>query len=195
MSIDAPETRKRILKAALSLLESGGANAVRMSDVARQAGISRQALYLHFGTRAEMLIAVTHYIDEIYKSDERLVPSRTAATGAERLDAYIQAWGEYIPEIYGTSKALTAMDDPDAQGAWATRMEDMREGCEAAIKAIARDGQLNPAYSQSEATDILWVMLSVPNWEKLTMTRGWSRKKYIKLLKASARRLFIEEKR
>jgi len=193
MSSKNSETRTRILKSSLELLEVGGGKGVRMSDIAKAAGISRQALYLHFKTRAELLIATTHYLDDLKGSDDRLVASRTAKTGVERLDAFVAGWGGYIPEIYGSAKALMAVSDTDeaAAEAWATRMQDMREGCEAAIAALKRDQMLNPDHAPREATDILWTMLSVRNWEHLTIDCGWSQKKYIKVIKSMARDLLV----
>ena len=121
---NAPDTRDRILVAALSLLESGDGNAVRMTDVATRAGITRQALYLHFPSRADLLIETTHYVERTKGSDARLAASRSAKTGPERLDAYIDAWGAFIPEIHGMAKALMAMQDSDtaAAKAWGDRM-------------------------------------------------------------------------
>ena len=195
MSSDRPGTRIRILKAALYLLEVSQGTGVRMSDIAKRAGISRQALYLHFSTRAELLIATTYYLDELKGSEERLAASRAAQTGIERLDAFIDAWGGYIPEIYGIAKALLAMKDTDeaAAKAWNERMQDMREGCEAAIGALNDDNRLLPAHSPDQATDILWTMLSVRNWEQLTIECGWPQKKYIETLKSLARQLFVAE--
>jgi AcrR family transcriptional regulator len=193
MSSDNSTTRDRILKATLELLEASQGRGVRMTDIAKQAGITRQALYLHFGTRAELLIAATHYLDEIKGSDERLVPSRTAQSGIERLDAFIEAWGSYIPDIYGIARALLAMKDTDdaAAKAWDERMQDMRQGCEAAISALARDNMLSPGYSPDQATDILWTMLSVRNWEQLTIECGWSQARYIETVSSLARRIFV----
>jgi AcrR family transcriptional regulator len=193
MSSDNSTTRDRILKATLELLEASQGRGVRMTDIAKQAGITRQALYLHFGTRAELLIAATHYLDEIKGSDERLVPSRTAQSGIERLDAFIEAWGSYIPDIYGIARALLAMKDTDdaAAKAWDERMQDMRQGCEAAISALARDNMLSPGYSPDQATDILWTMLSVRNWEQLTIECGWSQARYIETVSSLARRMFV----
>jgi AcrR family transcriptional regulator len=193
MSRENSETRIRILQAALDLLEAGQGKGVRMTDIARQAGITRQAVYLHFTTRAELLIAATHYLDRLHKTDERLAASRSAQTGIERLDAYIDAWGSYIPEIHGIAKALLAMRDTDeaAAEAWDQRMQAMREGCQAAIKALHRDGVLTPDYSQKMATDLLWTLLSVRNWEQLTIQCDWSKKKYISMLKLLARRIFV----
>ena len=54
-------TRERILDAAREITEKHGA-APTMSALARAVGISRQALYLHFPDRAQLLLAlVAHH--------------------------------------------------------------------------------------------------------------------------------------
>jgi len=196
MSSSSSKTRSRILKASLTLLEASQGQGVRMTDIAEKAGISRQALYLHFATRAELLISTTRYLDEISKVDERLVPSRTATTGVERLESFIDSWGGYIPEIYGIAKALLAMRDTDeaAAAAWDERMQAVRHGCAAAIKALKKDGYLSADHSVEQATDVLWMMLSVRNWEQLTIECGWSQKKYIKTIKRMALRVLVAAK-
>ncbi len=194
MSSDTKTTREKILGACLELLESGQGSSVRMSDIAARVGITRQALYLHFRTRGELLIATTHYVDDLHGGDERLTASRTAKTGIERLNAFIEAWAGYLPEIYGIGKALLAMRDTDAEAAaaWDKRMQDMREGCEAAILALARDKALSSDYSPTQATDILWTLLSLKNWEQLTVECGWSRRDYMEHMQSMARRLFVD---
>ncbi len=195
MSSDNLETRSRILNATWKLLEVDQGHGVRMSDIAKRAGISRQALYLHFDTRAELLVATTHYLDALMGTEERLAASRNAETGVMRLNAYIEAWGSYIPEIYGVAKAMLAMKDTDeaAAKAWNERMQDMREGCEAAVQALKNDNMLSPDYSPVEATDILWTLMSVRNWEHLCIECGWAHKKYIKNLKALAARVLVAD--
>jgi len=192
-TIPAIGTRDRILKAALELLEASQGKGVRMTDIAKRAGITRQALYLHFSTRAELLIATTYYLDELKGGEERLVASRTAERGIERLDAFIEAWGAYIPEIHGVAKALLAMRDTDeaAAKAWDERMRDMRGGCEAAINALDKDSMLSPVHSREQATDLLWTILSVRNWEQLTIECGWPQERYVETLKSLARRIFV----
>jgi len=193
MSSSNLETRNRILAASLELLEASQGKGVRMSDIAKRAGVSRQALYLHFKTRADLLIGTTYYLDDIKGTADRLAPSRSAQSGIRRLDAFIEAWGGYIPEIYGIAKALIAMSDTDdaAAAAWGQRMQDMREGCAAAIAALHADKMLSPDYSPEQATDILWVLLSVHNWEQLTTVCGWSQSDYIALLKLTARKICV----
>lgn len=194
MSSPLKDTRIRILEATLLLLESGQAQSVRMTDIAKRAGISRQAVYLHFPTRAALLVATTQYVDELKGVEKRLRASRSAGSGVERLEAYVDAWCSYIPEIYGIAKALLAMRDTDAAAAeaWDERMQDMREGCEAAVTALARDALLSEEHSVTESTDLLWTMLSIRNWELLTIDCGWSQERYLRTTKALARRALIK---
>lgn len=194
MSSKNINTRERILEAAWKLLESNLGKGVRMSDIAKAVGITRQALYLHFSTRAELLIATTQYLDEVKGIDERLKASRAAVTGVERLEAFIAAWGNYIPEIYGIAKALLAVYDTDeaAAKAWDNRMQAMRQGCEAAIKALNDDGMLTDNYSQEKAVDILWTMLSIRNWEQWCIDCGWSQHEYVDAIKLMSRDILVK---
>mgnify|MGYP005990365801 CR=1 FL=1 len=189
MSSDGRNTRARILESAVELLESGTGSAVRISDIAKAAGISRQAVYLHFPKRADLLTAATRYLDEKNDVDARLAESRSAPTGLVRLDAWVAVWGNYIPEIYGIGKALMAMMDSDeeARVAWEDRMQAVRHGCAAVVSDLARDGQLVSSLSQEKATDILWMLLSVRNWELLRHECGWTQDQYVEHLKQVAR--------
>lgn len=191
MSSGNPETRQKILDAAWRALESGDAKSTRMGDIAKLAGVSRQALYLHFPARTDLLVAVTQHIDRIKDVDGRLEKSRNATSGIERLDAFIEAWGNYIPEIAGVARALLAMraSDPDAGTAWDDRMRAVRHGCDAAVKALKKDGVLSADYAATEATDVLWMLLSFENWERLRFGCGWTQKKYVTQMKIMARRL------
>ncbi|MDU8914191.1 TetR/AcrR family transcriptional regulator [Aestuariicoccus sp. MJ-SS9] len=187
MSRDSSNTRSRILDCTWNLLESGDKK-VRMSDIAKAAGISRQALYLHFPTRAELFVATTRHIDSVKNVDARLADSRAAASGQERLMAFISAWGSYIPEIHGMSVALRAMQDSDAEAAaaWNDRMQAVRHGCAAAVQALAAARMLRPDLDEQAATDILWTLLSVENWEHLVRDCGWSQSHYDSLIKRLA---------
>ncbi|MEZ5666470.1 MAG: TetR/AcrR family transcriptional regulator [Alphaproteobacteria bacterium] len=194
MSSGESDTRTRILEACRALLESGD-NGVRMADIARRAGVSRQAVYLHFPSRADLLVATTRHIDAINDVDARLAASRSARTGSERLDAFIEAWGNYIPVIFGVARALIAMQDSDgaAAAAWHDRLQAVRQGCKAAVDALARDGTLAPGFTPTQATDILWTLLSVQNWRQWTAVCGWPQQAYIRNVTAIARRVLVAE--
>ena len=79
MSRKKPDTRTRILEATVHMLEEQGGRGVRMGDIARESGVSRQAVYLHFASRTELLNAATKFLDERLEVDRRLAgrPSRS----------------------------------------------------------------------------------------------------------------------
>ncbi len=166
-----------------------------MSDIAVAAGVSRQALYLHFGSRTELLIATTRYGDAVLGLDERLLRYQAATTGVATLEAFVEFWGNYIPEIYGVAKALLAVRDTDeaAAAAWNDRMDAVRDGCRNVIEALQRDGMLAPQWSRDEAIDLSWTMLSVRNWEHLTIECGWSPSLYVERMQTLLARTFVRD--
>ena len=193
MSSSPNPTRTKILDATIDLLQAGEGGKVRMADIARAAGLSRQAVYLHFPSRADLLIAATRHVDARKDIDARLVESRAAPTGKARLKAFIAAWAGYIPEIYGVGKALMEMapGDPEAAQAWSDRMAALRHGCAAAVAALARDGHLKKGLSEAHATDLLWTLLSVRNWEMLRHDCGWSQDDYLRHISRTVRRALV----
>ena len=194
MSSKNIETRTRILDSTVRMLEEHGGRGVRMGDIAKETGISRQAVYLYFASRTELVVAATRHLDEILDLDSRLAPSRAATTGIERLALYIDHWGRYIPDIYGVAKALLLARDTDdaAATAWNDRMQAMRDGCRAAIELLHSDGDLATEWTPQTATDALWTMLLVPNWENLTQQCGWSTSQYVRWMTTVAKRTFID---
>jgi AcrR family transcriptional regulator len=177
--MSSEQTKTRILETTWKVLETRS-DKNRMSDIATAVGISRQALYLHYPTRAELLIATTKHIDKVKKVNQRLELSRAAGSGIERLHFFIKAWGGYIPEIHGISVALRNMRENDkaAAEAWDERMQAVRHGCQAAVRAIEKDGKLKSDLSEQVATDILWTLLTVENWERLVLDCTWSQSEY-----------------
>jgi AcrR family transcriptional regulator len=197
MSSENTETRARILEATVRMLEEHGGKGVRMGDIAKASGISRQAVYLHFTSRTDLLIAATRYMDEKLDVDKRLAPSRAAESGIERLALYIDCWGSYIPEIYGVGKALMLARDTDdaAAAAWDDRMAAMRDGCRAAIDALYADEMLAHEWTRPKATDALWAMLLVPHWEALTIECGWSTRQYVRWMTTLAEQTLVRRDR
>ncbi len=165
-----------------------------MGDIAKATGISRQAVYLHFASRADLLTAAFLYLGDQLDVDGRLAPSRSATTGVERIERYIEFWGNFLPEIYGVAKALMTDQDSDeaAATAWRDRMDAMRDGCRAAIDALHADGMLAAEWTRPKATDALFALLQVPSWEYLTIECGWSNREYIRRMTITAKRTFVE---
>src|SRR6056297_3698112 len=164
MSSDNPTTRTRILQATRDLLDSNPGTGARMSDIAKRAGVSRQALYLHFPNRTELFIAATRHQDIAHGLHAALDAGICSGRGTDRLSALVAAWGGYIPHIFGMAKTLMVLKETDEEAAraWNERMADFRDACAAVVAALARDGDL--VMDETEATDLLWTLLSVPTW-------------------------------
>lgn len=188
-------TRSRILEATWRLMEDLHSQGVRMSDVAKAARVSRQAVYLHFESRAELLVATARYVDEVRGLGERLRNYRAATSGVDKLETYVEFWGNYIPEVYGVAKELLAARETDkaAAAAWEDRMRAVHTSCRNIIEALDRDGMLAPDWSLEEATDLLWTVLSIRNWEHLTIERGWATDQYISRTQELLERTFVEK--
>ena len=193
MSSSELETRTRILEATRQLMEEHRGQGVRMRDVAEAAGISRQAVYDNFGSRAKLLVETTHYVDEVRGLEERRRHFREATTGVGHLEAYVEFWGNFIPEVYGMAKALLAVRETDeaAAAAWDDRMGAVRESCRTTIEALHRDGMLAPEWSRDVAVDLMWTMLSIRNWEQLTTECGWSTNQYVSRMQKLLKRTLV----
>jgi AcrR family transcriptional regulator len=180
MSSTVKNTRERILQAALRLMEERQGQGVRVEDIAQAAGISRQAVYLHFATRTDLLVATTHYLDEQLHLTERLQALRTARDGVESFEAFVAFWTNYIPDIHGLAKALLIQRNTDAaaDAAWQDRMDQVYAGCLSAVRCLVRDQVLADGWTPEEAADFMWATLSVSTWEHLVQERGWPQERY-----------------
>ena len=81
--------------------------------------------------------------------------------------------------------------DAEAARAWDDRMQAVRHGCAAAVTALAQDGTLRSDLTEEQATDVLWMLVSVRNWEQLTQTAGWTQADYVALIQDLAERALV----
>lgn len=193
MSSTISNTKKKIIETAAKLLLESSGEGVRMTDIARVAEVSRQAVYLHFASRGELIIAAVRHLDEVYGLDESLKKFREARSGVEILEAFIEFWGNYVPKIYGVAKALMAArgSDEAAAAAWKDRMNSVRDGCRRTVETIEHEGLLSPDWNVDEAVDLMWTMLSIENWERLTAECGWTVENYVDRLRLAAKKMFL----
>ncbi|MFC2009838.1 TetR family transcriptional regulator [Chloroflexota bacterium] len=61
---DAAVTRDKLLDVALSVFSENGYSATKLEDIAKEAGVTRGAIYWHFGSKSELYISlVQEYSD------------------------------------------------------------------------------------------------------------------------------------
>ena len=193
MSSNNSETHEKILAAAWKLLEENQGKNVRMTDIANTANLSRQAVYLHFKSRINLMVATVQYGDKVRNASVQVQPW-TEAEGIEKLNAWIKFWGNYIPQIFGVAKALMLARESDeaAAAAWDNRMEGVRNCCKQTIESLAKKKQLTSKWNTQTATDILWTLLSISAWEQYTKVCGWSTEEYIKYMQDLTHLTFLK---
>jgi AcrR family transcriptional regulator len=169
-----------IHNAARLLSENDGKN-VGIADIARAAGVSRQAVYIHFPGRADLLIAALRYLDTSHGLDDELRRFREAQTATEILETYVEFWGRYVPTIFGSAKALMVFKETDnaAGEAWKEWTGTLRDGLQRTIENIEHEGLLSPDWTIDEAVDLMWTMFSIESWERLVKDSGWTPDRYI----------------
>ena len=82
--------------------------------------------------------------------------------------------------------------DEAAKLAWDDRMSALREGCMAAVTALKTDGILRDGQDEGAATDLLWTLLSVRNWESLVEDCHWPQVRYVEAMKRLARQALMQ---
>ena len=166
---------------------------MRIEDVARKAGITRQSVYLHFGSRAGLLVALAEHVDATGSLSQLIDRILTAPNALAALDAFVTLEADYNPEVYPLAKLLMRdrYSDNAARAAWESRMESRRQGARQLVLWLERDGVLKPEWDVDTATDAVWAVASLQVWEQLVIDRGWSRERFEQLLRQLLRETFV----
>jgi AcrR family transcriptional regulator len=174
-----PETRRRILDAAWALLEEGGTG-IRIADIAAKAGVSRQAVYLHFGDRASLFVAVGDHIDVSFGRDDLRKHVFGAPSGVESLRRWVQTMSWYTAKIDPVSRILElAAESDEALGAaWRDRMTGRRSHVCRIAERIAAEGDLADGWTAEAAANLIFTVTLPGPWRVLTSVLGWSEEQY-----------------
>lgn len=177
-------SRIRILDAALSLLVERAGAEVTMADIAAAAGVSRQAVYLHFPDRAALLVALVRHADERRGVVDEIRKVTEAPSGAHAVAELVGLQARMNPTVWPLARALDGLrrTDEDAERSWRDRLENRLEGCRQIVGRLAAEGRLRPGLDPGIATDLLWTMTSLRTWEDLVLDRGWRPERYAEFL-------------
>ena len=159
-----------------------------MSALARAVGISRQALYLHFPDRTQLMLALVAHVDEKEQLPAGIaaVTQAADAAGAIRAWAHMQTW--HNPKIAPLARALdeTRHADPSASAAWADRMADRMRGAVSIIERLRAEGRLDPTWTPAEAAVLLGELTSFHVWDDLVNDAQIPPGRYIEIITAAA---------
>lgn len=151
-----------------------------MGAIATEAGVSRQAAYLHFGTKAELLLAVVAYVDEVEGLPHLLSRIRDAPSGVEGLRRFVDLVAALTPRVYrvGIALAAAAEHDAAARAAWRDRMDARRATCRSLAARLEAEDSLSDGLTAGEAADLLWALSSMRVFEDLVESRRYSVRRY-----------------
>lgn len=175
----SPETRTRILEAAWKLVEESGAG-IRLANVAERAGVSRQALYLHFGDRSGLLMALVDYVDKSQGWSELRSHIFGAPSGVESLRRWVEAMGSYTARIDQITQAVEAnqYQDEAIADAWRKKMSGRQSMILTMMERISGEGALAAEWDVVDAANVVYVYTMPGPWRELTRELGWSIEKY-----------------
>ena len=192
-SASPKSTREAILDAAVRLVGERGLG-VTLEAVADAAGLSRQTVYVHFGSRTGLFIAVVQHMDESGTPHGLVQGVFDARTALDALDAVVNVHAEYHPAAYPVARVLMAgrHEDEAMRAAWEERMASRRNLYHGVVERLHRDGLLMSRWDVETATDIVWGLTSWQLWEALVVDRGWSKGDYLRHLRTALRRTLVD---
>jgi AcrR family transcriptional regulator len=172
----APGTRERVLQVARQMIASRGNAAISLVELAAEAGLSRQTLYLLFGSRAGLLLAMVDHMDESSAAPATLAGLRQNLPATEAFEPYVRGWFEYLPVVLPVARALSAAatsGDADARSAWDSRMRLLRGGFLQLTRGLRAADRLREGWTPEAAADWMFTLTHVDTWQHLVVDGGW----------------------
>jgi AcrR family transcriptional regulator len=175
---NADATKVRILEVAWRLMGERGIG-VPVGDIAAAAGVSRQLVYVHFTSRAGLLVAMTRHQDVRSGFRERAWATRELEP-REALEALVRSWCAYAAEIMPVPLELEAalIAGEDGAFAWRDRMGELHQAFRFATGRLETAGELAAGWTADSAADWAWAQVQPSNWLHLVRERGWSDQEY-----------------
>ena len=176
-----PETRIQILEAARAMFEELGYHGAGLGAVAKSAGVSRQAIYLHFPSKAELLTALHLHIfaTDVLPAVERH-PITGAMTALDALDATIAVDVEVASTVWRIHEALTTArrQHPEVERTLRPREQERYGELLDLGRRLEREGALPPNMGAGLVADMLWGLVNIGTYRNLVIERGWSLDQY-----------------
>jgi AcrR family transcriptional regulator len=159
------ETRAHILDTAWQRVREHGPASISVRAIANDAGVSRQLVYFHYGSRAGLLTAMARHQDEASGFAQ-------AVAAGEDLEGLLRAWCDYLPEILPVARALEAALVTGDEGgtAWRDRMGELHAILARAVRAT----DLSPGWTPELAADWIWARVQPSAYAHLVQERGWT---------------------
>ena len=194
MSTGLPETRQSILDATWKLVVESRTASFSLSDVAKAAGVSRQAVYLHFGSRAGLLLALAQYVEDKLDIDGKLDATIEASSPLSRARRFISLTTRFAGETHEVALVMERERDrdPEVAAAFEERTQRRLALLQDIFFHLELDGTLSPAWSVDHAADAIWACGSPTVYELMVVARKWSPAEFERYVLATFQMMLVD---
>ncbi|TKK78655.1 TetR/AcrR family transcriptional regulator [Herbidospora galbida] len=162
------QTQEKILEAIARLARRQGIDAISMTELAAEAGITRTVLYNYFPDKTALLLAfterVTHYFVESYARD---LPADASPSVRLRAFVRLQLTG-LVAHPHPGAADLSATLGPDAYQRLAAHVAPMQ----AILREIIQTGVDSGEFRTSDVEAAARAVLAVLGSERIPLTEG-----------------------
>jgi AcrR family transcriptional regulator len=164
-------------------------------NIAKAASMTRQSVYIHFGSRGGLLFELVKRADERFMIWENFQDAMAQKRPQDRLDHALKAWFDFVPKIHPVASDLIRLknSDEDAASAWHDRMAELRAFYQGLTQQLFDEGMLSEEWDAHSAADYIWASSSVQTWDLLVHERGWAIDSVSKKLRSSIASVILKK--
>ena len=164
----------------MAKLRANRGASLTMAEVAAQAGVSRQAVYLHYADRTALLMALAHHVDQARGLAAKLSAIDRAPSARAAVAAMVTLQAGDNPGLWPVARIVESLrqDDASVEAVWQNRLTRWRDTCRTVAERFQEEGALAPHLSLDAAADLLSTLTSPRLWEELVIGCGWSAERY-----------------
>jgi AcrR family transcriptional regulator len=190
-------TRAALLSSARKVLERDGFEALTMTAVAEDAGVTRRAAYMHFRSRSDLVAALFDYVADVEGLGKSLEQVWKAPDALSALDEWAAHLARYHPRLLAVDRALQGVWqlDPDAAAHRRRVVAEKLSNCRRLARWLADEGQLAESWNVASASDMLFALISSDVVEALLVDRRWSQRRLSEGLAQLLRSTFVSHPR
>src|SRR5215469_1060583 len=178
--------RLAVVLAARDLFGQDGFRLTTIAAIAARAGVSEQAVYKNFGTKAALAKAV---FDLVIAGDDEPVPvaerpAQLAIQDEPDVRRKIAMFASGLAERQARSAKVQILIrdgrhvDDSLAPVWAKLVDEGLTGMTMLGRHLLGTGQLREDVDLPEVRDVLWNYLQIDAYERLVLTQGWPPHKY-----------------
>lgn len=157
-------------------LLSQGSGRLTYGAVATRAGVSRQTVYSHFPTRAELLVAAADRARELSGAEAASPAVYEAPTAAAALRALVEMHASFVPKVLPAYVAVERerSTDPEIAAAFARRAQGRRQLARLVATRLHAENELAAPWTVETATDVIASLTSGTSTALYLNELGWT---------------------